>query len=382
MMAIELDNIPRTVNLVRARAQDAPVPEGFPILEILDQTKLPSDVLIKRITDWREVIDAIKLLEVRGAPAIGIVGAAAIVLRTAEFCFASVDDHRSDALDFDRVFVIDKEGLDKEFYLTGMSYCADIVKGARPTAVNLAWAVDRCMDLVNDSIASGDDPDIVAAKLYDLVEQMIDDDEAANRSIGSSGAAILPDDACVLTHCNAGSLATSFFGTALGVIYEAAQGRGIRMVYADETRPVCQGSRLTVWELSRAGVPVTLICDDMAASVLASGEVDAVIVGADRIAANGDVANKIGTLGLAIIAAELNIAFLVAAPRSTIDMSTKTGADIVIEQRDASEVLERPIDGVEVFNPAFDVTPAKYVDWIITDLGVFRPDELALAFAR
>lgn len=379
-MTIDLDNIPRTVKLIRASIQDAPVPEGFPILEVLDQTKLPEEVVIERIADWRQVIDAIKRLSVRGAPAIGIAGASAIVLRAAEFCFASSDEHRRDALDLERVFVIDDEGLDNELYLTSMSYCADMVKKARPTAVNLAWAVDRCMDVVERMVAAGDDPAAVASSLFDLVERMIREDESANRSIGAFGAALLPDDACVLTHCNAGSLATSFFGTALGVIYESARTKGIKMVYADETRPVCQGSRLTVWELSRAGVPVTLICDDMAASVLASGEVDAVIVGADRIAANGDVANKIGTLGLAIMAKELDIPFIVAAPLSTLDMDTATGADIVIEQRDAGEVLEHPIEGVDVYNPAFDVTPAKYVDRIVTEVGAFEPGELASAF--
>lgn len=375
-MALDLDNIPRAIKLERADASDLPIPEGFPILELLDQTKLPDDVEYLRITDWREVIDSIKRLCVRGAPAIGVAGAAAMVLRAAEFVFASNDHPRCDELDFERVFVIDEDAFDPDLYLAGMKQAADMVASARPTAVNLKWAVDRCMQIVEEEVKGGSSPSVIADVLFEAVEQMMVDDENANRSIGNAGAALLPADASVLTHCNAGSLATAFYGTALGIVYSAASDRGIRMVYSDETRPVCQGSRLTVWELSRAGVPVTLICDDMAASVISQGKVDAVIVGADRIAANGDTANKIGTLGLAIIAHQYGVPFIVAAPTSTIDRSIADGSGIVIEQRDPIEVLKVPIDGVEVYNPAFDVTPARLIDWIVTEEGAFKPDDI------
>lgn len=210
----------------------------------------------------------------------------------------------------------------------------------------------------------------------------MDEDEAANRRIGAFGAELLPDGCNVLTHCNAGSLATSFYGTALGVVYAAAAAYKIRRVFADETRPVCQGSRLTAWELARAGVPITLICDDMAASVMASGKVDAVVVGADRIAANGDVANKIGTLGVAVLARHFGIPFYVAAPTSTVDPAMADGASIPIEERAADEVLPQPIPGVSVFNPAFDVTPAELICAIITEAGAFEPADILQALGR
>lgn len=371
LMPIDLDNIPRTVFVDRASAQDSPVPEGFPMLAVLDQTKLPGEVSYIAMTDWRQAIDCIKRLKVRGAPAIGIAGAAAVMLRAAEFVYASADGSRSDEQDFDRVFLIDEESFDSRLYETAVKYSAEMVKSARPTAVNLAWAVDSAVAVMDEGLACGEGPQAIEERLYEFVQQLIADDEAANRRMGELGAQLLPDDATVLTHCNAGSLATAFFGTALGVVYTAAEGRGVKRVYADETRPVLQGARLTAWELSQAGVPVTLICDDMAASVLASGQVDAVIVGADRIAANGDVANKVGTFGLAVMAKHFGVPLYVVAPTSTIDASTASGADIPIEQRDSLEVLPQPIDGVDVFNPAFDVTPAGLVTKVVTERGVF-----------
>lgn len=380
-MAIDLDNIPRTVSVVRADAAAAPVPEGFPMLVIVDQERLPGEVAYVAMTDWREAIECIKRLKVRGAPAIGIAGAAAVMLRAAEFVYAAGDDARNDALDFDRVFVIDEASFDPELYETSLKYSAEMVKRARPTAVNLAWAVDAAVAVVEEELATGAGPQAIEERLYAFVQQLIADDEAANRRIGAFGAALLPPDATVLTHCNAGSLATSFFGTALGVVYAAAEGAGIRRVYADETRPVLQGARLTVWELSRAGVPVTLLCDDMAATVMAAGEVDAVIVGADRIAANGDVANKVGTLGLAVLARHFGVPFYVAAPTSTIDARTASGTDIPIEQREAAEVLSCPIEGVDVLNPAFDVTPASLVDKVVTERGVFDPANVLKALS-
>ena len=216
----------------------------------------------------------------------------------------------------------------------------------------------------------------VADALFDFVKQMEAEDEATNRAIGAYGATLLKENSRVLTHCNAGSLATYFFGTALGAVYAAAEQGKIARVYADETRPVGQGARLTTWELSRVGVPVTLICDNMAASLMAQGKVDAVFVGADRIARNGDTANKIGTYGVAVLAHEHGIPFYVAAPSSTIDSSLPDGSGIVIERRTAAEVLAEPIAGVDVWNPAFDVTPARYITKIITENGIFDPADV------
>lgn len=380
-MAINLQNIPRTIFVERADSTASPIPEGFPFLAILDQTKLPDEVAYVFMTDWREVIDCIKSLKVRGAPAIGVAGAAAVMLRSAEFVFASGDAGRNDALDFERVFVIDETEFDPALYEMAMTYSGTMIKKARPTAVNLAWAVDAALAIVKEELAGGSDPQVIEERLYEFVQRLIAEDEEANREIGSLGAELLPDNATVLTHCNAGSLATAFYGTALGVVYAAAEGRGIKRVYADETRPVGQGARLTTWELAQAAVPVTLICDDMAASVMANKGVDAVIVGADRIAANGDVANKIGTLGVAILAKHFGIPFYVAAPTPSIDVSLESGESIPIEQRDASEVLAKPIESVDVLNPAFDVTPARLVTKIITERGVFDPSAIGEAIA-
>lgn len=380
-MPVNLQNIPRTIFVERADVTESPIPEGFPIVAILDQTKLPSEVAYIYMTDWREVIDCIKELKVRGAPAIGIAGAAAVMLRSAEFVYAAGDDARNDAWDFERVFVIDETAFDPALYEMAMTYSGTMIKKARPTAVNLAWAVDGALSIVKEELAGGSDPQVIEERLYEFVQTLIAEDEAANREIGRLGAELLPDDATVLTHCNAGSLATAFYGTALGVVYAAAEGRGIKRVYADETRPVGQGARLTAWELAQAGVPVTLICDDMAATVMAHEGVDAVVVGADRIAANGDVANKIGTLGVAILAKHFGIPFYVAAPTSSIDASLGSGDAIPIEQRDGAEVLSDPIGGVDVLNPAFDVTPASLVTKIITERGVFDPASIGEAVA-
>lgn len=374
-----MDNLPRTIRFVRADGQFPGVPAGFPVLVMLDQTRLPEEVAELVVTDWREVIDCIKQLKVRGAPAIGIAGAAAVALRAAEFVYASADNQRAEAIDFERVFVIDEEGFDPEMYATALAYAAGMVKRSRPTAVNLAHAVDGALAVAARSLASGEGPLAIEASLFDFVGQLIADDEDACRRIGRAGAALLPEGCTLLTHCNAGSLATAFYGTALGIVYAAAEEGKLVRVYADETRPVDQGARLTAWELSRAGVPVTLICDDMAAAIMASGEVDAVVVGADRIAANGDVANKVGTLGLGILAAHFGIPLYVAAPLSTIDLTVADGSCIPIEERAASEVMPHPIAGVEVRNPAFDVTPASFVSRIITEAGAFAPAEIASA---
>ena len=232
------------------------------------------------------------------------------------------------------------------------------------------------VEIVEEEAVSGSSPVVIADKLYEFTKQLIVEDEDANRKMGEFGAALLEERSSVLTHCNAGSLATAFFGTALGVIYEAALQGKIEMVYADETRPLRQGARLTAFELAKAQVPVTLICDDMAATTMAQGRVDAVFVGADRIAANGDTANKVGTLGVAIAAARYGIPFYVVAPTSTIDVSAQHGEDIPIEKRAASEVLDPPIPGVKVYNPAFDVTPADLITAIITEEGVVAPADI------
>ena len=341
MIQLHLENLPRTLELQKQ--------DGRPILSYIDQRLLPGELVEIQTGDWLQVIDAIKTLAVRGAPAIGVAGAAALAL-----------------------WVSAAESLED------LDAAAERITSARPTALNLRWGVER----LRDAIAGSVDADAAAKMAYKVVKQMEAEDEQCNRAIGIQGAMLLPERAHVLTHCNAGSLATVFYGTALGVVYAAADQGRIGRVYADETRPVGQGARLTAWELSRAGVPVTLICDNMAAVLMAAGSIDAVIVGADRIASNGDVANKIGTYGVAALASDHGIPFYVAAPTSTIDMSIEDAREIVIEQRDPSEVLPEPIPGVDVFNPAFDVTPAHLVTKIITERGVYAPNELRHAFAH
>ena len=352
-MKLHLENIPKSVKI----GKDG---EG-PYFEYIDERQLPATLRIERTRDWRQVVDAIKTLAVRGAPAIGLAGASALTLWMA---------YADSLADIDQV--------------------AEAIAVARPTAVNLQWAVNRALATLNESAflppesPSVPDPEksdsnrnrILADGLFDLVEEMQEEDEARNRAIGKHGAALLAPGSRILTHCNAGSLAVYYYGTALGIVYTAAEQGKIERVYADETRPVGQGARLTTWELARAGVPTTLICDNMAASLMANGEVDAVIVGADRIARNGDVANKIGTYSVAVLAHEHGIPFYVAAPTSTIDSTLDDGSGIVIEVRDASEVLSQPIEGVDVWNPAFDVTPARYITRIITEEGAFEPERL------
>ena len=333
-MALHLERLPHTVELAR---------DGRGIsFSYIDERKLPKELVVATTRDWREVVDAVKALAVRGAPAIGLAGASALALYAAN------------------------DGGDP-----GFDSVAAEVASARPTAVNLKWAVDRACNYI-DGLADAPRSDA----LYELVKTMEAEDQACNRAIGEHGSGLIGKGFRILTHCNAGSLATAFFGTALGVVYAAAEQGKIERVYADETRPVGQGARLTAWELARAGVPVTLICDNMAASLMAAGKVDAVIVGADRIAANGDVANKIGTYGVAALALAHGIPFYVAAPTSTIDCTLADGTLIPIEQRDPSEVLAEPIEGVDVWNPAFDVTPARYITAIITEDGVYPPDSL------
>ncbi len=318
-------------------------------VRIIDQRHLPARYEERELRTLDEVVEAIQTLSVRGAPAIGICGAIGLAVVTQR----QVPDGPDFAARFHQV--------------------ARTIREARPTAVNLAWAVDRLLARV----AGIADRSSLLAALRDEATRILDEDRTMCRAIGDHGATLVGDGVRVLTHCNAGALATGGMGTALAPVYVAhAAGRQVA-VFADETRPLLQGSRLTAWELSRAGIPVTVIADNMAASVMRSGQVDLCIVGADRIAANGDVANKIGTYGVAVLARHHGIPFYVAAPTSTIDPATATGADIVIEQRAPDEVampfgVRTAPESAAIHNPAFDVTPAEFVTAIITDRGIFR----------
>ena len=320
-------------------------------LRILDQTRLPHQQLFIEARDWGTVVHAIKSMQVRGAPAIGIAGAYAVALAATEI-----------------------EADDLNSFLARLADTAEEIAHARPTAVNLRWAVQRMLAVANEGSAI----DLVRQRLIDEALRIHREDVEANRRIGALGAELLPREGSVLTHCNAGALATGGYGTALGVI-RAAWEQGMRLhVYATETRPVLQGARLTAWELVQMGIPTELIVDSAAGSVMAAGSVGCVVVGADRIAANGDVANKIGTYSLSILAREHSVPFYVAAPISTLDISLASGEDIPIEQRSGDEILSwaqvpTAPEGVGVHNPAFDVTPNRYVTAIITERGVARP---------
>ncbi len=319
---------------------------------MIDQRRLPDDEVYLRCADHREVAAAIKDMAIRGAPAIGVAAALGIALGV-------------------RISSAEGAALRAEFEVI----CGDL-GATRPTAVNLFWAIARMRRCFLTHTPAGGA--VLRQALLDEAQAILDEDVAACRRLGDLGAELLPDNASVLTHCNAGALATAGYGTALGVIRSAARQGKIRRVLADETRPYLQGARLTAWELLHDGIPTTLITDSMAGFMLARGEVDVVVVGADRIAANGDVANKIGTYSVAVLARENGIPFYVAAPVSTIDLDTASGADIPIEERPAEEVTHHggrrlAPRGVSVRNPAFDVTPARYVTAIVCERGVARP---------
>lgn len=324
-------------------------------LRLLDQTRLPQAEVYVSCRDVETVYEAIASLRVRGAPAIGIAAAYGLLL-------PFQDIHVPDEL---RV-------QDSQVSIEELQRRADYLIQARPTAVNLAWAIKRMLN----SAQGRQNVDVLT--LLKEAKAIHAEDAKACRAIGEFGAPLVSGHPRLLTHCNAGALAVSELGTALAPIY-VAHRQGIKLhVFVDETRPLLQGARLTAWELRRAGVDSTLITDSMAATVMAEGRVDAVIVGADRVAANGDVANKIGTLNLAILCKYFNLPFYVACPWSTIDLNTPQGSDIAIEQRLSSEVtriMDVPIapDGVGVFNPAFDVTPAALVTCVITERGVIEP---------
>jgi methylthioribose-1-phosphate isomerase len=321
-------------------------------VRFIDQTKLPTEEIYVTCRTYLEVADAIFTMIVRGAPAIGVAAAMGVALGTRDANANSVADLRSE---FDKI--------------------CDVLAATRPTAVNLFWAIRRMKDTfesANQSVAE------IKTALIKEAQQMYFEDIAACEAMGQNGAVLLPKSGGVLTHCNAGALATCGYGTALGVIRSAvAMGSKIN-VYADETRPFLQGSRLTAWELTQDGIPTTVIADNMAGAMMKQGKIGAVIVGADRIAANGDVANKIGTYSIAILAKEHGIPFYVAAPWSTIDLATPDGDHIPIEQRASTEVThlagkQIAPTGIRVENPAFDVTPNKYVTAIITERGVAKP---------
>ncbi|MGD2153422.1 MAG: S-methyl-5-thioribose-1-phosphate isomerase [Gemmatimonadales bacterium] len=325
-------------------------------VRIIDQTLLPSEYREIDLVEVDDVIEAIRSLRVRGAPAIGIAGAMGLV--------ASLEKHVT--------------GPGSEFRAR-LAEAAERIRSARPTAANLAWAVDR-VAAVADGMSAAANAEVWEAMRREATA-ILDEDREMCRRIGEHGLTLLHDGSTVLTHCNAGALATGGIGTALAPIYLAAQ-RGMKLrVLATETRPLLQGSRLTAWELGRAGVDVAVLTDNAAAAAMARLRVDVVIVGADRIAANGDVANKIGTYGLAIAARHHGIPFYVAAPSSTFDLGLASGAGIPIEERAADEVLRgfgRPTapDGVAVFGPAFDVTPAELVTGFITERGILRAGEI------
>lgn len=326
-------------------------------VRLLDQTRLPGEVVFRDCRTVAEVGQAIRELAVRGAPAIGIAAAYAIAMSWRQGVVA---------------------GLDAPALLARLRADHDALAATRPTAVNLFWALSRMKKFAERNTAAGDPPTVIADALLAEARAIHQEDIAMGRAMGLAGAALLPDDATVLTHCNAGGLATGGYGTAVGVVY-AARELGKRVaVYADETRPLLQGARLTAFELQAQGIDVTVIPDAAAATVLRRGKIDAVITGADRIARNGDTANKIGTYPLAVLAQRHGVPFYVAAPASTFDPATATGDDIVIEERAADEVhrygtCRATPEGVAAFNPAFDVTPAELIAAFITERGVLRP---------
>lgn len=321
-------------------------------LRLIDQTRLPERLVHIDCRNVETVAEAIQSLRVRGAPAIGVAAAYGVVIGAQETIAA---------------------GKNLE---AGVRSAIARLSRTRPTAVNLFWALNR-MERVLDGLG-GAAPQQVRDRLFEEAHAIFEEDRKVCRQIGKNGAQLLNTGATVLTHCNAGGLATADYGTALAVVYAAVEAGNQVAVFAGETRPLLQGSRLTAWELQQSGVDVTVICDNMAGAVLRQKQIDSVIVGADRIAANGDLANKIGTYGLAILAREHNVPFYVAAPLSTVDMSLSSGDQIPIEERNPEEITQgfgrqTVPEGVKVYNPAFDVTPHALVRSIITEKGVAAP---------
>ncbi len=323
------------------------------VLRLIDQTRLPGESMEIECRDVPSVWEAIRSLQVRGAPAIGVAAA-----------YGAVIGARSG-------------GPVRE----ALKRASATLRTSRPTAVNLFWALDR-MEAASDSAGPELDDPMLLIRILEEARRIEAEDRAMCRAIGRHGADLIRPGQGVLTHCNAGGLATADYGTALAVVFTAHERGTPLRVFADETRPLLQGARLTAWELARRGIPVTLICDSMAAQVMREGKVQLVVVGADRIAANGDVANKIGTYSVALLAQAHGIPFYVAAPSSTFDLSLPDGSAIPIEQRDPREIthgfgrLTAP-EGIDVYNPAFDVTPSNLITGIITEKGIIQPVEAA-----
>ncbi|ADW68321.1 S-methyl-5-thioribose-1-phosphate isomerase [Granulicella tundricola] len=327
------------------------LPEG---INFLDQTKLPLEETYVLATDYKQVATVIRDMITRGAMVIGVSGAMGV------------------AIGIDRSTATDIPTLNAE-----VAEICDHLAATRPTAVNLFWGIGRVRDLYNTLAAANTPIPEIKKAVVALSLEMYDEDIANCRTLGAFGADLLPQEGTILTHCNAGALAACGYGSALGVIRAAVEKGHKISVLADETRPYLQGARLTAWELMKDNIPTTVLCDNMAASLMSKGRIQACIVGADRIAANGDTANKIGTYGVAILAKEFGIPFYVAAPWATLDLATATGDLIPIEQRDAREVThsngrQMTPTGVGIENPAFDVTPFKYITAIITERGVLK----------
>jgi methylthioribose-1-phosphate isomerase len=336
------------------------------VIVMVDQRKLPAQEVYVRCRNAQEVAKAIRTMVIRGAPAIGVAAAMGIALGMKK---SAARGTRQYAVEFQKT--------------------CEMMAATRPTAVNLFWAIDRMKRAFAEGAQAGESPEELSARLEREARRIHDEDVASCRAMGAFGAEIVPDGARVLTHCNAGALATAGYGSALGVIRAAVEQGKTIAVFADETRPFLQGARLTAWELVRDGINTTVITESMAGPLMRAGEIDLVVVGADRIAADGDTANKIGTYTVAVLAHEHGIPFYVAAPLSTIDLSTPDGEHIPIEERDQREVSHlgssrlTPI-GAKIRNPAFDVTPHRYIAGIITEKGIFRPpytESLRAAFA-
>lgn len=322
---------------------------------MVDQRKLPGQEVYLRCKTAAEVARAIKTMVIRGAPAIGVAAAMGLALGMQR---SKVQGTRQYAVEFNRL--------------------CELMAGTRPTAVNLFWAIDRMKRVFSAGVQAGESVAELTVRLVREAQLIHDEDIASCQALGKAGAAVVPEGARILTHCNAGALATAGYGTALGVIRAAAEQGKVTQVYADETRPFLQGARLTAWELVRDRIPTTVITESMAGPLMRQGGLDFVVVGADRIAANGDVANKVGTYTVAVLAKAHGVPFYVAAPLSTIDLATPDGAGIPIEQRPSREVshlgsVRLTPEGAGIWNPAFDVTPAELVTGIITERGIAQP---------
>ncbi|HUE88475.1 MAG TPA: S-methyl-5-thioribose-1-phosphate isomerase [Vicinamibacterales bacterium] len=325
------------------------------VIVMVDQRKLPSHEVYVQCKTATDVAKAIRTMVIRGAPAIGVAAGMGI------------------ALGMER----SKQTGTRQFATEFQKTC-DLMASTRPTAVNLFWAIDRMKQCFSDGALAGESVDQLKARLKTEAVKIHDEDVAGCRAIGAYGATLVPAEARILTHCNAGALATAGYGTALGVIRGAIEAGKRVKVLADETRPFLQGSRLTAWELMKDGIDTTVITDSMAGALMRDAQIDLVVVGADRIAANGDTANKIGTYTVAVLAREHGIPFYVAAPWSTVDLSTSDGSDIPIEERHRKEVthvgsIQLAPDGAQIRNPAFDVTPHRFITAIITERGIFHP---------